>query len=83
VVNPRGSFVCPVFRGRLDRSFGDARTTSLPAIWFGPRRRALMHAACDRRCVYHPQNDALLAMKAGTIDLPRHDAGAPVQRGFL
>jgi len=82
-VNPRGSFVCPVLRGRLDRSLGDARTTSLPEIWFGPRRRALMHTARDRRCVYHQQNDALLAMKAGTIDLPPHAAGTRVQRGFL
>jgi len=83
VVNPRASFLCPAFRGCPDRSLGDARRSSLHEIWFGPRRRDLMRATCDRRCVYHGQNQALLQMRAGKLDVTPHEAGTTVQPGFL
>lgn len=80
VVSPRGCFLCPPFRGRLDRSLGDTRTTPLREIWFGARHRALMALPCGYRCYYHAQNEALLAVKCGQ-SLRAH--GHAVQPGFL
>lgn len=80
VVSPRGCFLCPPLRGRLDRSLGDATRTPLHEIWNGARHRRLLREPCALRCCYHAQNEALLAARRGE---PLPPPAAPVQAGFL
>lgn len=82
VVSPRGCYICPPYRGRLDKSLGDAKTTSLHDIWYGAQHAALLTGLCDRRCVYHDQNELLLRIQSGSAAI-HESADSTAQAGFL
>ncbi|MBI3817278.1 MAG: radical SAM protein [Planctomycetes bacterium] len=82
VVSPRGCFICPPYRGNLKKSLGDARATPLREIWHGARHGELLSELCNRRCVYHEQNEHMLAVRDGRAALPEANQNPP-QAGFL
>ena len=61
LIAPHGVYICPLYRGKAQYSFGDPTTQTLREIWASPRRAELMNAIkpcrdCLPKCSRHLSN---------------------------
>ncbi len=70
LITPSGVYVCPYFRGRIDKKLGDARKMLFNDIWHGKDRANVMESLnpskdCLFHCIRHDSNMVIEDIIAG------------------